>query len=261
MTDPAGAVPPASTPELAGRRALVTGAGQGVGRAIALRLAAMGATVSVNDFVAARAEAVAAEVRAAGGRAAALPFDVSDLTAVRAAVAAGGSFDILVNNAGNGGSAGWRGIAPFAETDPADWTPTIGVNFFGVLHCTHTVLPAMIAGGWGRVVTIISDAARVGEPTFAVYGAAKAGAAGLTRTVARENGRYGITANNVALATVVPPGSDEPDRAEQRLKNYAIRRFGTPDDVAGLVGYLAGPAAGWITGQTYPVNGGYSYSQ
>jgi len=261
MTLAGAGSPVAAALDLTGRRALVTGAGQGVGRAVAQQLAALEADVAVNDYLADRAGSAAAQIRADGGTATAWAFDVSDLAAVRAAVAAHGPFDILVNNAGNAGAAGWRGVVPFVETDPADWAGTIGVNFYGVLHCTHAVLPGMIAAGWGRIVTVISDAGRVGEPTLAVYGAAKAAAAGLTRSVARENGRYGITANNVSLATVVPPGADEPDRAEQRLKNYTIRRFGTPDDVSGLVAYLAGPAAGWITGQTYPVNGGYSYNQ
>jgi NAD(P)-dependent dehydrogenase (short-subunit alcohol dehydrogenase family) len=243
---------------LAGRRALVTGAGQGVGRAVALALAGLGAAVAVNDYDAARAEAVVAVIRAAGGEASASPFDVSDLPAVQAAVGAAGPLDVLVNNAGNAGAAGWAEMVPFAETDPGDWAGTIGVNFFGVLHCTHSVLPGMIGAGWGRVITIISDAGRVGEPNLAVYGAAKAAAAGLTRTIAREVGRYGITANNVTLATVLPPGAPEPADAAARLKKYVIRRFGTPEDVAALVAFLASPASGWITGQTYPVNGGYS---
>lgn len=244
--------------DLAGRRALVTGAGQGVGRAVALALAGLGAAVAVNDYVADRAESTVAAIRAAGGEASALPFDVSDLPAVRAAVGRAGPFDVLVNNAGNGGAAGWAAMVPFAETDPRDWAGTIGVNFFGVLHCTHSVLPGMIAAGWGRIITIISDAGRVGESDLAVYGAAKAGAAGLTRTVAKEVGRYGITANNVALASIQPPGAPEPPDAAARLKKYVIRRFGTPEDAAALAAFLAGPASGWITGQTYPVNGGYS---
>ncbi|GAB2483346.1 SDR family NAD(P)-dependent oxidoreductase [Jatrophihabitans fulvus] len=244
--------------DLSGRRALVTGAGQGIGLAVATNLAQRGARVVVNDVVAERARSAARGIRATGADAVGAGFDVGDLDAIRAQVASSGPFDILVNNAGNGGAGGWRGVAPFADTDPSDWAGTLGVNLFGVMHCIHAVLPGMVALGWGRIVTIVSDAGRVGEPHLAVYGAAKAGAAGLTRTVAREYGRHGITANNVALATVVAPGTPEPDRAEDRLRHYAIRRFGTPDDVAGLVDYLTGPAAGWVTGQTYAVNGGYS---
>jgi 2-hydroxycyclohexanecarboxyl-CoA dehydrogenase len=223
-----------------------------------LALAGLGAAIAVNDYHPGRAESAAAAVRAVGGEASALPFDVSDLPSVRAAVAQAGPFDVLVNNAGNGGAGGWAEMVPFAESDPGDWAGTLGVNFFGVLNCTHAVLPGMIAARWGRVVTIISDAARVGEPNLAVYGAAKAGAAGLTRTVAREVGRHGITANNVALATIAAPGAPAPPDATARLKKYVIRRFGTPEDVAALVAFLAGPDSGWITGQTYPVNGGYS---
>src|SRR5690606_31802829 len=126
----------------------------------------------------------------------------------------------------------------------------------------RATLPGMIAGGWGRIVTIVSDAARVGEPMMAVYAAAKAGAAGLTRSIANEVGRHGVTANNISLGTMRTPlteaswaGLDERSAAA-RLKGYAVRRPGLPDDVAALVGYLVSPAASWITGQTIPLNGG-----
>jgi 3-oxoacyl-[acyl-carrier protein] reductase len=245
---------------LTGRTALVTGAGQGIGRAIAEQLAAAGADVVVNDYYAERAEGSAAAIRDRGGAARAVPFDVADLVQVRAAVDATGPFTVLVNNAGNSGPTGWTDVVPFAETDPAEWPATLGVNLYGVLHCVHSVLPGMIRAGWGRIVTIVSDAGRVGEPDLAVYGAAKAAAAGLTRSVAREVGRHGITANNVSLATVRPPDEPDPPDAAARLRKYVVRRFGTPDEVASLVRYLTGPDAGWITGQTYPVNGGYSFA-
>ena len=245
---------------LAGRTALVTGAGQGIGRAVAEHLAAAGADVAVNDYYGERAEAAAAVIRGRGGLARATPFDVTDLAQVRAAVDASGPFTVLVNNAGNSGPAGWADVVPFAETDPAGWPATLGVNLYGVLHCVHSVLPGMIRAAWGRIVTIVSDAGRVGEPNLAVYGAAKAAAAGLTRSVAREVGRHGITANNVALGTVRSPDEPELPDAAARLRKYVVRRFGTPDEVASLVRYLTGPDAGWITGQTYPVNGGYSFA-
>jgi 3-oxoacyl-[acyl-carrier protein] reductase len=267
------------TIDLDGRTALVTGAGQGIGRAICLSLAEAGAAVLVNDYVPERAEGVAKEITAAGGKAEARPFDVSDYAAVTAAAGAGDGISILVNNAGMAGpvdldaraaAAGAKGISvsvgAFADTDPADWNRYFAVNLFGVMNCTHSVLPGMIAAGEGRVITIVSDAGRVGEPNMAPYAAAKAGAAGFTRALAREVGRSGITVNNVALGTVDTVGLEEAaksspqlaDRLQRQLKRYMVPRFGQPADVAGLVTFLASPLASWISGQTYPVNGGYS---
>jgi NAD(P)-dependent dehydrogenase (short-subunit alcohol dehydrogenase family) len=254
--------------DLEGRLALVTGAGQGVGRAIALALASAGAEVAVNDFVPDRAEAVAREIRAGGGAAEPAPFDVVDFDGVMAAVERIGDVGILVNNAGNAGPEGFN-FGPFAQTQPSDWSRYFGVNLFGVMHCTRAVLPGMIDRRDGRVVTIISDAARWGEPYMGAYAAAKAGAAGFSRSVAREVGRYGVTANCVALGTIGPSeepaegevGPEEADRLHKMLRSYIIRRRGRPEDVSGLVTFLASPLASWITGQTYPVNGGYTVNQ
>ena len=250
--------------DLAGRTALVTGAGQGIGAGVAAALAKAGARVAVNDLVPERAEAMAASLREGGGDAMAAPFDVTDLAQVTGVVAGLGSVDILVNNAGNAGADGWPGMVPFAETEPADWEKFLRVNLYGVMNATRATLPGMITGGWGRIITIISDAARVGEPKMAVYAAAKAGAAGLTRSVANEVGRHGITANNISLGTMRTPLSEDswatadPQETAARLRGYAVRRPGLPDDVGALVAYLASPAASWITAQTIPLNGGYS---
>jgi NAD(P)-dependent dehydrogenase (short-subunit alcohol dehydrogenase family) len=265
------------TIDLEGRRALVTGGGQGIGRATAQALAEAGASVVVNDVVADRADGVAAEIRAAGGDGDAAAFDVTDRRAVRSAVDELGGVDILVNNAGNAGTEGFGPLVPFADTDPDTWDRYLRVNLYGVMYCTHAALPAMIAKGEGRIVTVVSDAGRVGDAYLAPYAAAKAGAAGFCRSVAREVGRHGITVNCVSLGTVrslaavggpeadQPRHPGDPDDADheamrRRLSRYIIRRPGEPADVAAMVAYLASPLASWITGQTYPVNGGYTLS-
>ena len=252
--------------DLSGQRALVTGAGQGIGRGIARTLAAAGAEVIVNDLVEERAAAVVAEIEADGGRGATAAFDVTDWAAVEQAVAGMGPVDVLVNNAGNAGKAtshGFEDMKPFAEEDPASWEGFVRVNLFGVMYVTRAVLPGMIEREAGRVITIVSDTARVGEPFMAAYSAAKAGATGLIRSVAREVGRYGITANCIALGTMNPyeASAEEEKQFDWLVKRYAIRRRGLPSDIANLTVFLASDLAPWITGQTIPVNGGYSAAQ
>ncbi|OMB84216.1 SDR family NAD(P)-dependent oxidoreductase [Mycolicibacterium conceptionense] len=253
--------------DLSRRRVLITGAGQGVGRGLADAFAAADATVLVNDLRGERAEAVAAELKDAGGDAMAVPFDVTDFAAVTEALTQAGPVDILVNNAGNAGAEGFAARMPFAESTPADWDPFLQVNLYGVLHCTRAALPAMVERQWGRVVTIVSDAGRTGDASGAVYAAAKAGAAGLTRSIALENGRYGITANNIALGTMRTPLTEplwaemaDSPQAKAILSRYPIRRPGLPEDVAYLAVLLASDHGSWITGQTLPVNGGYSFA-
>jgi 3-oxoacyl-[acyl-carrier protein] reductase len=251
--------------DLSGRRALVTGAGQGVGRGIAVALGAAGAHVVVNDLVDDRARVVADEIAAGGGAASTAAFDVTDHGAVRAAVDRAGPIDVLVNNAGNAGAAGVGTRKPFAETEPDEWEPFLQVNLYGVLHCARAVLPGMVERGWGRVITIVSDSGRTGDQLMAPYAAAKAGAAGFTRALALEGGRHGITANCIALGTMRTPLTEAfwaapNEAADALLQRYVVRRPGRPDDVAPLVVLLAGDAGEWITGQTYPVNGGFSFA-
>jgi len=253
--------------DLAGHRALVTGAGQSVGEAIARLLAAAGAEVAVNDVVADRAAAVADDIVRSGGRAVAAPFDVTDYRAVLQTVEGLGGLDILVNNAGNAGTEGFGRSVPLARSEPADWEMFLKVNLYGVMYCVRAALPAMIDKGWGRVITIVSDGGRVGGTGKAAYGAAKAGAAGFCREVAHEVGRHGITVNCISLGTMKTPTTaafwenlDENPTASEMMKRYIIRRPGEPDDVAGLALFLASPRASWITGQTYPVNGGFSFA-
>ena len=252
---------------LGGTRALITGAGQGVGEGIARLLAVAGAEVLVNDFFPERAEAASARIVAEGGTARPVPFDVTDHDAVHAAFARTGRVDILVNNAGNAGAEGFGPLAPFTDTTPDDWAKYLAVNLHGVMNCVHAALPAMIGNGWGRVITMVSDAARIGEAQMAAYCAAKAGAAGFGRAIAREVARHGITVNNVALGTMRTPVTaafwDDDGNAERQramMSSYLVRRPGDPDDAAWVVAMLASPRASWITGQTIPVNGGYSFT-
>jgi 3-oxoacyl-[acyl-carrier protein] reductase len=257
--------------DLNGRVALVTGAGQGVGRQISLDYAVHGADgVIVNDFFEERARAVVEEIKALGGRAIAAHGDVTDLDAVRGMLRKAeetfGRVDILVNNAGNAGAVpDPEARKPFWETGPGAWNSFIGVNFYGVINCASACIPPMIERRSGRIITIISDAGRTGEAGLEIYSGAKAGAAGFTRAIARSLGRYQITANCIAIAATMTPAIEarlkaDPDRLKKMMEKYVIRRPGQPRDVANMALYLASGASDWITGQTYPVNGGFSFS-
>lgn len=255
---------------LGGRVALVTGAGQGVGRQIALHLAQHDcAGVAVNDYFLDRAEAVVEEIKAAGGKAIAAQADVTDFDQVKAMVektaAELGSVGVLVNNAGNmGATPPQEGMGkPFWEAGPEVWNAAIGVNFYGVIHTVSAVVPGMIARqAPGRIITIISDAGRYGDAGLEIYGGAKAGAAGFTRGVARSLGRYGITANSIAIAATRTPATvrmfSDPERMKRQFERYIVRRPGEPTDIANMALFLASDASSWITGQTYPVNGGFT---
>jgi 3-oxoacyl-[acyl-carrier protein] reductase len=253
--------------ELSGKRALVTGAGQGVGAAIARQLAAAGCEVVVNDFHASRAEAVVQEIADGGGTAVASVFDVTSHSAVAAGFASAGPIDVLVNNAGNAGPDSFGTIASFVDTTPDQWEPFFAVNVYGVMNCTHAALPGMTSRGWGRIITIVSDAGRSGGVKLAAYSAAKAGAAGFGRAIAREVARHGVTVNTIALGTIRTEVTaalwDAPEHEDRRtamLADYLVRRPGQPDDVAWMTLFLASPRASWVTGQTIPVNGGFSFA-
>jgi 3-oxoacyl-[acyl-carrier protein] reductase len=255
--------------DLTGKIALVTGAGQGVGAAASHYLAAHGAAVAVNDYRLDRAETVAAEIRDAGGTAIGVQADVTNFASVLAMneriASELGPVTVLVNNAGNAG-ANPAAVSrkPFWQSDPADWQAYLEVNLDGVVFCCRAVLPAMVDAGRGRLITIISDAGRVGEAGLEVYSAAKAGAAGLMRGLARSLGRHHITANSVAIGFTNTPAMAavvaNEELSKRVLSNYMIRRVGEPADAAAMVTFLASDAASWITGQTYPVNGGFSVS-
>jgi 3-oxoacyl-[acyl-carrier protein] reductase len=254
--------------DLEGRTALVTGAGQGVGAETARYLAAYGAKVAVNDYFGDRAEETAKAIMDDGGTVIPIQGDVTDFESVTAMVDRAsselGTVDVLVNNAGNAGAdpSALTGN-PFWAAEPKEWEPFLRVNLYGVMHCCRAVIPAMIqAEHGGRIITIISDAGRVGEPGLEAYSAAKAGAAGLMRALARSLGRYNITANAIAIGATRTPATagmwQNEEFGKRVLRSYTIRRFGEPSDPAAMVTFLASQASGWITGQTYPVNGGYS---
>src|SRR5262245_34945200 len=240
--------------DLGGKVALVTGAGRHVGRGIALALARQGAAVGVNDVSAERAETVAREIAQRGGRALALRADVTQHSAVRDMVAelerGLGPVDILVNNAGNAGAGEFR-LQSFREIDPAQWPRWVDVNFYGVLNCIHAVADGMCARGWGRIITVSSDAGRTGDAMgIAIYGGAKAGAVGFMRHLAVELGPHGVTVNALSLG-MIPQDWTGPS-----AQRTPLRRHGTPDDVGPAAVYLASEEAGWTTGQTLSINGG-----
>jgi 2-hydroxycyclohexanecarboxyl-CoA dehydrogenase len=241
--------------DLTGRVALVTGAGRNVGAGIAATLARCGAAVAVNDLVPERADESVAALRAAGATAVAVPADVTDddavLGMVDAAVAALGRVDILVNNAGV--PAEGAPAVRFRDLPIDQWDRYLRLNLHAVLSCTRAVLDGMCDQGWGRVVTILSEAGRVGQPPgLSLYAAAKAGAGGFSRVLAREVGRHGVTVNCVSLGTI-----DNVPVRDEVLRATPMRRYGTAEDIVAAVAYLASPGAGWVTGQTLPVNGGY----
>jgi 3-oxoacyl-[acyl-carrier protein] reductase len=152
----------------------------------------------------------------------------------------------------------------FWNTDPREWDRYMRVNLYGVLHCTRACVGGMVKQGFGRVISIISDAGRTGEQGHEAYSAAKAGTAGFSRALARAVGRYGVTANTISLSNIKREVSGEntisPEAVEMMLKRYIIRRQGLPRDVAAMVLFLASNESSWITGQNYPVNGGFSLS-
>ncbi|RJQ75226.1 MAG: SDR family oxidoreductase [Desulfobacteraceae bacterium] len=264
--------------ELAGKVAFITGAGQGVGKGIAQVFAAEGALVAVNDLFAERADSVVRAITEAGGKAMNAAADITDLDQVKSAVARVvdnfGPVDILVNNAGvpHEVRSGAVKRTVFSGSDPMVWKKQIDLNLYGCLNCVHSVLDSMIQRNNGKIISIISEAGRTGEANLAVYSGAKAGILGFTKAIARENGRYAINANCIAIGATAHEGTKpilDPDATPETneilnkmLKVYPIgkglKRIGRPYDAAYAVAFLASPKSQFITGQCLSVSGGFS---
>lgn len=236
---------------LDGRRAFVTGGAKGIGAAIVKGFAATGAQVVIGDLDVDAAAALAIQVGATVAR-----VDVGDTAIVKAIMSQHGPFDILVNN------VGVDQHAFFTDTTPDDWARLLAVNLVSAFACTHAVLPAMQATGFGRIINITSEAARLGSKGGAVYSAAKGGVIAFTKSIARENARFGITANAIApgpirtpmLEAAVADGGDKILRA--MTDATLLRRLGEPEEVAAAVLFLASDQSSYITGETIGVSGG-----
>jgi 3-oxoacyl-[acyl-carrier protein] reductase len=241
---------------LDGQVAIVTGASRGIGRSIALALAAEGAQVVVNYAQSATAaQALAAEISANGGEAIALQADVAQADQVEALVKQTldhlGRIDILVNN------AGITRDTLLLRMKLEDWQAVIDLNLTGVFLCTRAVSKVMLKQRSGRVINIASVAGQMGNPGQANYSAAKAGVIGFTKTVAKELASRGVTVNAVAPGFIATDMTDQLPNSEEILKFIPLGRFGQAQEVAGMVRFLAAdPAAAYITGQVFNVDGG-----
>jgi 3-oxoacyl-[acyl-carrier protein] reductase len=244
---------------LKGKVVLVTGAARGVGREIALSLAAEGANVAINYRNSGKeAESLVSEIMAKGVKAKAFKADVADFAAVKAmvdeVVQDFGGLNILINNAG---------IAQrqrFVETKPDDWHRQIDACLYGAIHCCYAAAPHLDAAKNGRIVSVIGDSSRVGESGLAIVAAARAGVVALMKSLAREFGRSGTTANTVSLGLVETAHDRDWVEAnrEKLVKLYPVRRLGQAGDVAPMVTLLVSPHGGWITGQVISISGGFS---
>jgi 2-hydroxycyclohexanecarboxyl-CoA dehydrogenase len=243
-----------------GKVALVTGGARDVGREIAVTLAREGAAVAVNyRHSQVEADATVAEIRKNGGQAVAYKADIADREAVNGMVDAivqnVGPIDILVNN------AGLVHRQRFLDSAPAEWKSQIDVGLYGVIHCCHAVAPHMVERNGGRIINLAGDSARVGEPGLSITAASRGGVIALTKSLAKELGRNGITVNLVALGFIETAHSEPEWLAANRdkiVRMYPLRRLGRPADVAPAVAFLASGAAEWITGQVLSISGGYT---
>jgi 2-hydroxycyclohexanecarboxyl-CoA dehydrogenase len=248
---------------MSNRVAVVTGAAQGIGKGIAASLVEAGFRVAVADLNLEVAEQAAKDITAAGGEAVAVRIDVTDSSAVAAAVAAIerelGPIEVVVNN------AGWDDFMPFVRTTEDFWDKILDINFKGALRVIHAVAPGMAERGFGRIINIGSDAGRVGSSLEAVYSGAKGGIIAFSKTLARELATKGITVNTVCPGPTDTPalraftassGEDAEKVLAGMTRAVPMKRLGTPEDVGPAVAFLASDGAGFVTGQTLSVSGG-----
>ena len=242
--------------KLENKHAVITGAGRGIGKAIATRLASLGAAVAIVDIDGETASSAAAEIASTGATAIAYELDITDAEAVAAVfkriLEDLGGLDILVNN------AGLTRDNLLLRMSPDDWDLVMRVNLKGAFNCTRAAVRPMMSQRSGRIINIASIVGLVGNAGQANYAASKAGLIALTKTVAKEFGGRGITANAVAPGFIETPMTEslpEKARADFAAK-ISLRRFGSPSDVANLVAFLASDEADYITGQTVSVDGG-----
>ena len=258
---------------LKGKHVIVTGGGTNIGRAIVHAFGREGSKISIAELVPSQGEVVATEVTAmdSGAVVNVIPTDVTEpekvATMMAAAIAEFGPVDVLVNN------VGWTIDRLFMEKPRQEWEREVQVNLWGAINCIHAVLPGMIEQESGAIVCISSDAGRMGEYREAVYSACKAGVIALSKSVARETGRYGLRLNVVCPGLVVPPDEESISEAsmwtqmrgiftedvrERVERNYLFHRMAKASEIANAVVFLSSDAASYITGQTLSVSGGYT---
>ena len=258
---------------LSGKTVIITGGGSNIGRSIVHAFAEEGSNIVIAELDLAQGQRVAQEVEAkgTGSRVAVAATDVTSPESVKSMVemASGefGSVDVLINN------AGWTVDRLFLEKPRAEWEREVQVNLWGAINCIHAVLPGMVERQGGSIVCLSSDAGRMGEYREAVYSACKAGVIALSKSIARETGRHGLRLNCVCPGLVVPPEDETisetsmwhemrqvftPEARERAVRAYPLRRMAEPREIANAVVFLASDAAGFITGQTLSVSGGYT---
>jgi 2-hydroxycyclohexanecarboxyl-CoA dehydrogenase len=257
---------------LAGKTVVVTGGGSNIGRAIVLAFAEEKSNIVIADIDEKQSQKVVKQAGSIGGRAISVKTDVTSFDSVadmvNRTIKEFGKPDVLVN------SVGWTLDRLFTEKSRSEWEKEVDINFWGVLNCIKAVIDHMIEQKYGKIISIGSDAGRMGEYREAVYAACKGGVMAMSKSLAREVGRYGINVNVVCPGVTVPENQDyagdfsmwkgpmaqifTPEAREKAARAYPLRRLGKPEDIANAVVFLASDAASFITGQTISVSGGYT---